>query len=205
MGEDLNKRKKSILKAESELVGVGYPRVHNPDHEERRIQIERLMNHLRGYTTVGEPPEQTIRAFIVHGHDHESLYKLKDYIQNVLRLGEPAVLRDMPSLGKTLIEKFESEAEAVEVVFVLLTPDDLVVSSYEPEEQKRRARQNVILELGFFLGRLGRESGRILLLHKGPIEIPSDIDGIGYIDISKGIESAGEAIRRELRALGILI
>ncbi|HET9211643.1 MAG TPA: TIR domain-containing protein, partial [Thermoanaerobaculia bacterium] len=61
-----------------------------------------------------------------------------------------------------------------------------------------------ILELGFFLGKLGRKSGKVLLLHKGPLEIPSDIHGIGYIDISNGIESAGEAIRRELRALGAL-
>ena len=70
--------------------------------------------------------------------------------------------------------------------------------------EKRRARQNVIFELGFFLGKLGRESGKILLLHKGPVEIPSDINGIEYIDISNGIESAGERIRKELRALGIL-
>jgi len=51
---------------------------------------------------------------------------------------------------------------------------------------------------------LGRESGKILLLHKGPVEIPSDIIGIEYIDISNGVESAGEGIRRELGALGIL-
>jgi predicted nucleotide-binding protein len=204
MGEDLNKRKTSIIKAESELDEIGCPRVHNPEHEKRTIQIERLLNYLRGYITVDKSLGQGVRTFIVHGHDHDVLYRLKDYIQNVLKLGEPTVLRDMPGLGKTLIEKFEQEAEAVEVVFVLLTPDDLAVSLREPEDQKRRARQNVILELGFFLGRLGRKSGRVLLLYKGSLEIPSDIDGVGYIDISNGIESAGEAIRRELSALGVL-
>jgi len=140
----------------------------------------------------------------VHGHDHESLYELKDYLQNTLKLAEPVILRKMPGLGKTLIDKFESEAEAVELVFVLLTPDDEIAKSTEPDSQKRRARQNVILELGFFLGKLGRKSGKILLLHKGPVELPSDIIGIEYIDISNGIESAGETIRRELDALGIL-
>ena len=77
----------------------------------------------------------------------------------------------------------------VRSVFVLLTPDDEVVNPGAPESGTRRARQNVILELGFFLGRLGRESGKILLLHKGPIEIPSDIAGIEYIDITNGIET----------------
>jgi predicted nucleotide-binding protein len=54
------------------------------------------------------------------------------------------------------------------------------------------------------LGKLGRKSGRIILLHKGPIEIPSDIIGIEYIDITNGIKSAGEGIRRELNAISIL-
>jgi predicted nucleotide-binding protein len=54
------------------------------------------------------------------------------------------------------------------------------------------------------VGKLGRESGRVFLLHKGPIEIPSDIAGVEYIDISNGIKSAGQDIRRELLALGVL-
>jgi predicted nucleotide-binding protein len=90
------------------------------------------------------------------------------------------------------------------LVFVLLTPDDKAVDPAEPDAEKRRARQNVILELGFLLGKLGRESSRILLLHKGSVEIPSDIAGIVYIDVTEGIKSASEDIRRELRALGLL-
>src|SRR5215207_8210455 len=99
-------------------------------------------------------------------------------------------------MAMTMIEKFEREADDIGVVFVLLTPDDEVVTPGAPESGNRRARPNVILELGFFLGRLSRESGKILLLHKGPIEVPSDIVGIEYIDISNGIRSAGEDIRR---------
>jgi predicted nucleotide-binding protein len=90
------------------------------------------------------------------------------------------------------------------LVFVLLTPDDVVANPSDPDDQKRRARQNVIFELGFFLGKLGRGSGKVLLLHKGPLDIPSDIIGIEYIDIANGIVSAGETIRRELRGLGVL-
>jgi predicted nucleotide-binding protein len=206
---ELNRRKTSITRAEKELEDVGLPRVHNPQHEEKAIQIERLMQHLskyvKGTTPLTEKPGRPeVRSFIVHGHDHQSLYELKDYLQNTLKLAEPVILRKMPGLGKTLIEKFESEAEAVELVFVLLTPDDEVANPSEPDAQKRRARQNVILELGFFLGKLGRKSGKILLLHKGPVELPSDIVGIEYIDITNGIDSAGETIRREMQALGIL-
>ena len=60
-------------------------------------------------------------------------------------------------------------------------------------------RQNVIFEMGFFLAHLGRKSGRVILLHKGPIDLPSDISGVVYVDISHGIEAAGEAIRREVQ------
>jgi predicted nucleotide-binding protein len=209
MTAELNKRKNAIVKAKREVDSTGLPRVHNPEHEEKAIQIERILRSLGSYMTSRpshneERGGREIRSFIVHGHDHKSLFELKDYIQNTLKLGEPVVLRQMPGLGKTLIEKFEREAEAVELVFVLLTPDDKVAALTDPDDEKRRARQNVILELGFFLGRLGRESGKILLLHKGPTEIPSDIIGVEYIDITNGIESAGESIRRELKGLGIM-
>jgi predicted nucleotide-binding protein len=209
MTAELNKRKTALLRAQRELENTNLPRVHNPEHTETAIKIERVLRSLGASMTSApshnaEAGEREIRPFIVHGHDHQSLYELKDYLQNTLKLGEPVILRQMPGLGKTVIEKFEREAEAVELVFILLTPDDRVADPSDPDVQKRRARQNVILELGFFLGKLGRESGRVLLLHKGPVEIPSDIVGIEYIDITNGIESAGETIRRELIGLGIL-
>lgn len=82
---------------------------------------------------------------------------------------------------------------------MLLTPDDRAASVGETNDEKRRARQNVIFELGFFLGVLGRTSGRVFLLHKGPLELPSDLNGVCYIDISNGIDPAGELLRKELR------
>ncbi len=136
-------------------------------------------------------------AFIVHGHDSASVLELKNYIQNILHWQEPVVLREQTSLGKTLIEKFETFARKVDCVFVLLTPDDKVVPS-GTDDEKRRSRQNVIFELGFFYASLERSSGRILLLHKGDVELPSDISGIVWIDISGGITAAGEDIRKEV-------
>jgi predicted nucleotide-binding protein len=137
------------------------------------------------------PEDRTPLAFIVHGHDAATAYELKNYIQNTLKWQEPVVLREQPSLGKTLIEKFESYVRRVDCVFVLLTPDDKVIADGSNDEL-RRSRQNVIFELGFFYASFERTSGRVLLLHKGPVELPSDISGIVWIDITQGIAYASE-------------
>jgi len=139
------------------------------------------------------------RPFIVHGHDEATKLAVKNYLQNTLKLPEPIILHEQPNLGRTIIDKFEYYAVHAQLAFVVLTPDDRIVNSDGKDEDKRRARQNVILELGFFLGTLGRESGRVFLLFKGPLELPSDLNGVIYIDITSGIEAAGEQIRKELR------
>jgi CheY-like chemotaxis protein len=143
----------------------------------------------------GTPPPP--RAFIVHGHDDSALAELKDYLQNTLKWQEPVVLREQPSRGKTIIEKFEELAGRIDCVFVLLTPDDKGIN-LSTDDEKRRARQNVIFELGFFYARMGRESGRVIALRKGAMELPSDIHGIIWIDITNGVKSAGEDIRKEV-------
>ena len=108
------------------------------------------------------------------------------------------ILHEQPSAGRTIIEKLEDYAIQSTLVFVLLTPDDHAPPPDASNDKKRRARQNVIFEMGLFFGTLGRASGRVILLHKGPIELPSDISGIVYIDITHGVESAGEQIRKEV-------
>jgi len=145
-------------------------------------------------------PALKLRVFIVHGHDESAKLELKNYLQNVLTLPEPKILHELPSTGRSIMEKFEAAAEDVDIVFVLLTPDDKVATATESNKAKWRARQNVIFELGYFLSALHRRSGRVVLLHKGPLELPSDISGLTYIDISSGIAAAGEEIRRELAA-----
>jgi CheY-like chemotaxis protein len=137
--------------------------------------------------------------FIVHGHDEATKLAVKNYIQNTLKLPEPIVLHEQPSAGRTIIEKFEYYAAQSTLIFVLLTPDDIAAPASASNDEKRRARQNVIFELGYFIGTLGRSSGRILLLYKGALELPSDLAGVCYIDITAGIEQAGETIRRELQ------
>ncbi len=135
-------------------------------------------------------------AFIVHGHDEAALLQLKNFLQNTLKWREPVILREQPNQGRTLIEKFEDLSEQIDCVFVLLTPDDATVS--KSANELRRSRQNVIFELGFFYAQLGRHSGRVIVLHKGPNELPTDIQGIVWIGIENGVEAAGEELRREL-------
>ena len=142
-------------------------------------------------------------VFIVHGHDERALLELKNFLQNVLGLPEPIVLREKPNGGRAIIEKFEDYAESVDVVFVLLTPDD-AGRKITTDEDRRRARQNVIFEFGFFFGRIGRDTGKVIVLSKGGVELPSDIQGIAWISIDGGINAAGEEIRREMKALDIL-
>lgn len=148
-----------------------------------------------------EPKEAQRRPFIVHGHDDKTKFEVKNYLQNVLGLPEPIILHEAPSLGRTIIEKFEDLADTTDTVFVLLTPDDLLASPTSGDVEKRRARQNVIFELGFFLGAIGRLSGRVFLLYKGPLELPSDLSGVVYLDIGNGIEAVSDQIRREIAAI----
>lgn len=138
------------------------------------------------------------RTFVVHGQNNPALLSLLTFIQRNLGWPAPSILRELPSHGRTIIEKFEDVAETVDVVFVLLTPDDKIASPRAPNDSKRRARQNVIFELGYFYAKLQRSGGRVILLYRGHIELPSDIAGIVYVDISKGVEASGEALRREL-------
>ena len=151
--------------------------------------------------TQPERPQKAGRpkCFIVHGRNDSMKGELKNYLQNTLDLGEPVILHEQPAMGRTIIEKFEQEAQNVDLVFVLLTPDDLVASGDEENSIKRRARQNVIFEMGYFFAKLQRLTGRVFLLSQGGVELPSDISGIIYVDISRGIKAAGEELRQELR------
>lgn len=113
-------------------------------------------------------PSASNKVFIVHGHDELALQSLARFVE---KLGLQAiVLKEQPNQGRTIIEKFEDSAREVGFAVVLLTPDDLggVADNSAPSS---RARQNVIFELGYFAGALGR--GRVCLLRKGDIEIPS--------------------------------
>ncbi len=113
------------------------------------------------------------KIFIVHGHDNEAKAEVARFIE---RLGfQPLILHEQVSKGRTVIEKFEANSD-VGFAVVLLTPDD--EGSKKGQPAKPRARQNVVLELGYFVGRLGRD--RVCALRRGEVEIPSDFNGVVY-------------------------
>ena len=141
---------------------------------------------------------KTNDVFVVHGHDNEMM----EAVARVLfQIGlKPIILHERPNSGKTLIEKFEKNAE-VQFATVLLSPDDMAFPvSESPDSAKPRARQNVVLELGYFVGRLTRE--RVFTLKRGDeLEIPSDISGIVYTQYDKEGHWRIEFIR-ELKEAG---
>jgi predicted nucleotide-binding protein len=153
---------------------------------------------LLAFKRILDPNATRVKSFIVHGHDRQTVLELKNYLQNRLGFDEPTILAERASSGATIVEKFEAYAALAEWAFVLLTPDDTGQLAGEYESGQSRARQNVIFELGYFFGLMRRQSGRIVLLHKGELQIPSDLRAITYIDITDGIEAAGEEIRRNL-------
>ena len=125
--------------------------------------------------------ENTRNVFVVHGHDDGLKETVARYLSK-LKLN-PVVLHEQPNQGRTIIEKFEKHAD-VDFAVVLFTPDDIGYPVDSPTQSKPRARQNVVLELGFFIGALGRH--RVCVLHSGDIELPSDYSGVLYLPLDAG-------------------
>lgn len=137
-------------------------------------------------------------VFIVHGHDNEAKERTARFIE---KLGFNAViLHEQVNRGKTIIEKIEKYSN-VGFAIVLYTPDDLGNKKSEAKDGKliSRARQNVIFEHGYLMGKIGREN--VLPLVVGTIELPNDISGMVYIsdkdwqvDIAKEMKDVGYEI-----------
>ena len=137
---------------------------------------------------------------MVHGQDPA----LKQSVARLLeRLDlQPIILHEQPSRSRALIQKFEDYAD-VSFAVVLLTPDDMGYDRNAKAETARpRARQNVIFELGFFIGRLGREHVAALFAGDETFEKPSDYDGVAYIPVDPGGRWQFDLVK-ELKAAGI--
>ncbi len=122
--------------------------------------------------------QSTVDIFVVHGRDEEAKESVSHFIHK-LKLN-PIILHEKPNEGKTILEKLESYAN-VDFAIVLLTPDDIGNSKDKPNKAEPRARQNVIFELGYFVGKLGRE--KVCALYKENVEIPTDYQGVTYLSM----------------------
>ena len=138
------------------------------------------------------------KVFVVHGHDHGTKETVARYLS---QLGlNPIILHEQPNAGSTIIEKFEKHSD-VSCAVIILTGDDLVTDSSNPGKSVRRARQNVIFEMGFFSGRLGR--AKTIALVAPEVEVPSDLAGLLYIPLTEANWKL--TLLGELKAAGLVI
>lgn len=134
--------------------------------------------------------------FLAHGRDVGKREMVRNYVHQITGV-MPTVLDAEANGGQTIIEKFERHAQASSIAIVLLTPDDTGALAGDPP--RPRARQNVIFELGYFVGSLGRP--KVIAINDG-VETPSDIAGVLYIPFQSDWK---ERLRGELRATGVPI
>lgn len=146
----------------------------------------------------------TTKIFVVYGHDQNTRNQLDAMLR---RWGlEPLILDQLPSKGQTIIEKLEEYTAEVGFAVVLATPDDEGHRREHPDERTFRARQNVVLELGMLLTRLGREKVAIILKDQDKMERPSDIQGLIYIPFKNDLQKeAGALLAKEMAEQGYSI
>ena len=176
--------------------------------EEMLADLDRIARRLgarvtakRGSTPVSDASEGRVQpigneVFIVHGRDTETKLTVARFID---QLGlESVILHEQPNEGMTLVEKLIATGSRALFAVVVLSPDDVGGLADEKPVLKARARQNVIFEMGYFIGLLGRAN--VCAVVTAGLEKPSDIDGVVYVSMSGDwrIELA-----RELRKAGM--
>jgi predicted nucleotide-binding protein len=149
----------------------------------------------RSASVAAAPTSRSV--FLVHGHNEEVKQAVARLLER-LHL-QPIILHEQTDMNRTIIEKFEAHAD-VGFAVILMTGDDrggLKAASadlYQP-----RARQNVVLEMGFFLGRLGRQ--RVCVLYERGVEMPSDYSGVLFKPLDSDVWRW--ELAREIDAAGI--
>lgn len=122
---------------------------------------------------------RSLPVMMVHGHDRNAVLEVKDFLRARYPFVDPVMMALETLGGTTLPEKFERLAAEARGAIAILTPDD-IGAARAAATPNARARQNVVLEIGWFWGRLGRS--RCLLLSQGTLEIPSDLSGVDCLE-----------------------
>ena len=148
-----------------------------------------------GRERVDRRSTRTHEVFLVHGRDEGIKAQVARFLEG--RGLKLIILEEVANRGRTIIEKFDAGAE-VDYAIVLMTEDD--TGGLRGEDPRPRARQNVIFELGFFVGKIGR--GRVCLLKKGNPEVPVDYAGVVYIPMD-GSSQWQMKLLEELKEAGL--
>lgn len=143
------------------------------------------------------------KVFVVYGHDSDSRAQLEAMLRRWDL--EPLILDQLPSEGQTIIEKLEKHTREANFAVVLATPDDVGHRAAHEDEKAYRARQNVVLELGMMLAKLGRKNVAILLKQQENMERPSDIQGLIYIPFKDSVTDGAVVLAKEMAAQGYKI
>lgn len=137
-------------------------------------------------------------VFIVHGHNEAVRDAVARFVRQITDR-EPTILSEKANAGQTLIEKFEQHAAGSGFAIVLLTSDDHGASR-KSDTLNSRARQNVVFEFGYFIGKLGRK--QVAALYEADVELPSDISGLLYTPLNGAWQME---LAREMRTAGITV
>lgn len=146
------------------------------------------------------PPSATATVFIVHGSDTPRAEQVARTVEKITRR-DAVILHLEANGGKTLIEKLEANAAEAAFAVVILSGDD-VGSRAGSTDLKPRARQNVVFEMGFFFGHIGR--ARTCVLYDETVELPSDVNGLVYVKLDAD-EAWKSKLRLELVAAGVAL
>ena len=201
-GEKSIQLKNFINRPFSPMVIVGNTDFHEPyvrDLDTTKKEFERYIGDFEDVSinaNVKKNIPLSNKVFIVHGHDGE----LKEKVARRLEQQgiEVIILSEQANRGRTIIEKIEAYSD-VHVAIALFTQDDIGMAKEEKENEKYRARQNVVFEAGYFMGYLGREN--VIMVAEENVEIPGDLSGMVYttkenweIEMLKDLNAAGMKI-----------
>jgi len=160
-----------------------------------KADLEDLRPGLAAPAKKASSSASSARVFLVHGHDDAVRETVARFLE---KLGiEVVILHEQANSGRTIIEKIEKNTD-VGMAVVLLTPDD--VGCKAGGQAEPRVRQNVLLELGYFIGALGRD--KVCALRSGTVEIPTDFAGVVWTEMSGEWKTA---LARELKHAGYAI
>jgi len=184
-----------------------------PEHyaeAQRRQGLERRLRVLEAViddlSDSSQPPAATMnvqtminrKVFLVHGHQHGARETVARFLEK-LEL-EPVILDEEANRGRTVIEKFLDHSNVAFAIVLVIGDDVGGIKGSDPTALRPRARQNVIFELGYFVGRLGRD--RVCALYEPEVEMPSDFGGVGYVKFDRQ-ENWQVPLAKELNAAGI--
>ncbi|MCH5193360.1 MAG: nucleotide-binding protein [Oscillospiraceae bacterium] len=170
---------------------------NNGNHNVQGVNTDEIKNFLSQTNSA-----HNRKVFVVYGHDDIARTQLEAMLRRWDL--EPIILDQQASGGQTIIEKLEEYGADVGYAIVLATPDDDGKAKTE-DNYKSRVRQNVVLELGMFLSKLGREKVAILLKESDDFEKPSDIQGLIYIPFQTKVDDVSISLIRELSRQGYSI